>query len=356
MFYHHVNLLTQFKMAFVSIIVPVYNSENFLDECIQSVLVQSFKDWELLLINDGSTDKSPFICDKYASLDSRIQVIHKINTGVSDSRNIALDKSKGKYVIFLDSDDYWYDNTSLKQLVDIAEKYDLDILQGEYKVVDEMGHELYERPLSKRKRYLKNKLLDSGTFYIDIMSGENFLWLSLIRKNVIGNLHFNIDRSFLEDMEFYAYLFLRPCQCMYTPLRFYAYRKNENSVSSVPKIKNLVDSFTMSEVFNKCTQEANNEILKKVYRYNSVMMYNWTLETISHDYYYKERFGLIDELSLKNLNRRVRGWAKSSKRLYPFPIYLSPLLGIYYFRAKHWIVFLLRRIKSNFILCQKFLS
>ena len=76
-------------MSKVSIIVPVYNNEKFLDQCIQSVLTQTYTNWELLLIDDGSTDSSGTICDKYVALDDRIQTIHKENTGVSDSKNIA---------------------------------------------------------------------------------------------------------------------------------------------------------------------------------------------------------------------------------------------------------------------------
>ena len=90
----------------ISIIVPVYNTEKYLARCIQSILSQTYTDFELLLINDGSTDSSGAICDKYAEQDSRVRVFHKENGGVSSARNVGLNNAEGEYIIFVDSDDY----------------------------------------------------------------------------------------------------------------------------------------------------------------------------------------------------------------------------------------------------------
>lgn len=94
----------------ISVIVPVYNAEKYLDECIQSVLNQSFTDFELLLVDDGSTDNSGAICDYYAELDERIRVFHKTNGGVSSARNVGLDYATGEWIAFVDSDDYIADS------------------------------------------------------------------------------------------------------------------------------------------------------------------------------------------------------------------------------------------------------
>ena len=90
----------------VSIIVPIYNAEKYLNRCVDSILNQEYTDFELILVNDGSKDASPQICDEYAKEDARVRVIHKENTGVSDTRNIAIGHAAGKYLQFLDSDDW----------------------------------------------------------------------------------------------------------------------------------------------------------------------------------------------------------------------------------------------------------
>ncbi len=97
----------------ISVIVPVYNVEKYLRRCIDSILSQTFSDFELLLIDDGSKDKSGDICDEYVAKDVRIKVFHKANAGVSSARNLGLDKAKGEFIFFVDSDDF-LDKTHLE--------------------------------------------------------------------------------------------------------------------------------------------------------------------------------------------------------------------------------------------------
>ena len=111
------------KEELISIIIPVYNSEKYLQRCIDSIKSQTYNNIEILLIDDGSTDNSLQICNENALKDSRINVIHKKNTGVSDTRNIGIAKSKGKYVSFIDSDDYIEKNYIKKLYNAIIDKY-----------------------------------------------------------------------------------------------------------------------------------------------------------------------------------------------------------------------------------------
>ena len=120
----------------ISIIIPIYNADKYLAKCINSVISQTYTSWELLLINDGSTDKSLEICNSFALKDSRISIINKSNSGVADTRNKGLDQAKGDYIIFLDADDYWILNNSLNILVNTAIEYKLDIVRGDYIKVD----------------------------------------------------------------------------------------------------------------------------------------------------------------------------------------------------------------------------
>ena len=120
--------------AKVSIIVPVYNSESYLDRCIKSILNQTYNEFELILVDDGSTDASGAICDEYAQKDKRIRVVHKNNTGVSDTRNEGIRLSKGKYIQFVDSDDY-LEPCATWELVEAIEKYQSDIVICGYKLI-----------------------------------------------------------------------------------------------------------------------------------------------------------------------------------------------------------------------------
>ena len=121
----------------VSIIVPVYNAVNTIGRCIESILNQEYSDFELLLVNDGSADGSGAICDAYADRDSRVRVFHQVNSGVSASRNLALDHAKGDYLQFLDSDD-WITPDATSSLVRAAETNRCDLVIADfYRVVGE---------------------------------------------------------------------------------------------------------------------------------------------------------------------------------------------------------------------------
>lgn len=110
----------------ISVIVPVYNVEQYLDKCIQSLMEQTYTDFEILLVDDGSTDSCPAICDEYAKKDSRIRSLHKQNGGLSDARNYGVNFAKGEYVTFIDSDDY-VDSSYLETLDSLLKKYNSDI-------------------------------------------------------------------------------------------------------------------------------------------------------------------------------------------------------------------------------------
>lgn len=162
----------------ISIIVPVYNTELYLRECIESILRQSYVDFEVLLVDDGSTDASGSICEDYAAKDTRIRVFHQDNQGVSSARNLALDHVQGRYVLFLDADDFWYVDTCLETLVNEALRTGADIVRGEYKAVDEQGNDLFARKINRRKMKLAYRLVSSVTY------GWTTIWDLLTRKEL----------------------------------------------------------------------------------------------------------------------------------------------------------------------------
>lgn len=112
----------------VSIIIPVYKTESYLAKCIESCMHQTYQNIEIILIEDGSPDRYGEICDAYAKQDERIRVIHKENTGVSDSRNEGLEIASGEFIMFVDSDD-WIDAEMVEELVTAQQKYDVDLVE-----------------------------------------------------------------------------------------------------------------------------------------------------------------------------------------------------------------------------------
>ena len=115
-----------------TVIIPVYNVAAYLAKCIDSVLKQEFKQYEVILIDDGSTDESGTICDKFAEQDKRIVVIHQKNKGLSAARNIGIENAKGEYILFLDSDDYWHDSSALNIIYSRLNVSNADILSFNY--------------------------------------------------------------------------------------------------------------------------------------------------------------------------------------------------------------------------------
>lgn len=324
----------------ISVIVPVYRAERFLRRCIDSILSQTLADFELLLVDDGSPDRSGAICDEYADRDKRIRVIHKPNTGVSDARNRALDLASGEYVIFMDADDYWMTDTALEQLHEAAGPRRLDIVRGEYTAVDEAGQEIFSRPVSPRRMQYANQVAGSYEFLEYAVHGEFFLPLALIRRDLIGEIRFESGRIFLEDMQFLSRLMVRPLRCMYRPdIRFYAYRKNTQSVSNRINPQKLRDSFGMSDFFHDLSHLANDPLVKKYFQSMSLCIYCSTLETLAVDDYYPERASLMIDLQVHDRWKRLQSWVKEYKLRNPImSCRLSPDLSLHLMRLKYKLI------------------
>ena len=124
-------------MLKVSIIVPIYNMEQYLNRCLESIINQTYENIEIILINDGSKDNSLEICKNYAKKDNRIMIIDQKNSGVSSARNSGLDKATGEYLAFVDPDD-WIDKDGIEKMVDFALKHKCDIAFFDYKINDEI--------------------------------------------------------------------------------------------------------------------------------------------------------------------------------------------------------------------------
>ena len=195
----------------ISIIVPVYNAEKTLNRCVDSILSQTFQDWELLLIDDGSTDRSGEFCDKYASKDQRIKVFHKTNSGVSSARNIGLDYAKGEWVVFVDADDF------------VKEPYLTHLLEHSQKQVDlVISYAEIHDGNDIRKESYPSKLVDDTNF--ESMFIENDMhwhtspWSKLYKRSIIEKhhlrfcegMHIGEDAVFLYSYMLYSNKIYKP--------------------------------------------------------------------------------------------------------------------------------------------------
>ena len=324
----------------ISVIVPVYNTEKYLRRCIDSVLAQTYQDFELLLIDDGSKDSSGAICDEYAAKDARVRVFHKENGGVSDTRNYGLNLAQGKYLMFLDSDDFWLQDDVLEVLIEKAKENDLDIIRGEYSAMHEDGTLAWNREISAERKNHAGQILTNVEFLEYAIHGEFFLPLSMIKLSSIGKFRFEVGRVFLEDMLFYSSYLTQSLRCMYVPnIRFYAYRKNEGSASNEANVRKLADSFSMCYRFHELAEHTQGELRRK-YIFNSIMMYYWTLSTVASEPYYSSHETIIDTLNLKKLQKDILGYVIANRFInWYLPVFMvSPVIGVYLIFIKNCIV------------------
>jgi len=328
----------------ISVVIPVYNVELYLRQCIDSVLAQTYNDFEVLLIDDGSTDESGVICDEYGLKDSRVRVIHKTNGGLSSARNCGIDNARGEWIIFIDSDDLWSCNDCISVLHDYSIKYNLDILRFEYIPVDENLKSFYvER---RDKSQIQNRALSNYEMVQYAISGEWFAWLYLIRKDVLSNIRFDESVKFQEDIDFYCRLLAKEeLRCGYVADEFYLYRKRESSITTTPKIENLRGSFNLCNVFFEQSEITVVEGLKSVYLYYSVMMYYWTLCTLSEEPYYSIRTEIIEHLCLPELHKKTKCRLKAAKIESKYKVFIqpNPSVGVRLLHYKNEFVKMLKR-------------
>ena len=185
-------------MPKISVIVPVYNVQEYLTKCVDSILIQDFRDFELILIDDGSTDQSGLICENYLKMDGRVKVIHKENGGLSDARNVGLDCATGDFVTFIDSDDY-IEYNYLERLYNESCNTDADVvICNFYRYYDNANLKL---PVI----YKKSSGLYSSHDILKSLIPDNlihsYLWNKLWKKDLFDNLEFpDIKYEDIADM------------------------------------------------------------------------------------------------------------------------------------------------------------
>ena len=254
----------------VSLIIPIYNLADYLPQCLDSVRKQTYENLEALLINDGSTDASLAVCREYSRRDSRFQLIDKANSGVSDSRNQALDRAEGKYIQFLDGDD-WLSPDATETLVHAAESTGADLVLAHfYRVVEERvaarGHIKAQRVLT-RQEFAEEMMKAPANYYYGV------LWNKLYRRSIIEAHRLRFDsqvnwcEDFLFNLEYIEYVRLVSA----VPKPIYYYRKRESSLvsSQVSLRRNIAMKMQTFDYYKELYQRLDlyEEQKAKVYSY-----------------------------------------------------------------------------------------
>lgn len=225
----------------ISVIIPVYRVEKYLRPCVDSVLNQTYKDFEVILVDDGSPDSCPEICDEYASADSRIRVIHQQNTGQSGARNAGMKVATGEYVCFIDSDDFLIDNNVFQRLAD-AVTGTPDIVHYRFKEWFESdGHTAdcrfdYNIPVAGRSiTEIYCDLIDKDAYY-------NSAWSKIIRRKLLVDSNISFEQGIVgEDNEWYYHVVMAAKSLVLIDEALYVYRRRKGSTTTTTRRKNLTD-------------------------------------------------------------------------------------------------------------------
>ena len=246
----------------ISIIIPVYNAEKYLRRCIESVLSQSFTDFELILVDDGSKDKSPQFCDEYASQDTRVRVIHKANGGVSAARNDGLDIAKGEYITFIDSDD-WVERDYLSTLSNYR---DYDIVFFSHRLIYEDGY--ISEFLFEAKEGDKQNIWEIVASLRKNAVGSNFYgytWNKMFRRDIIEKYKIRfIEGLRISEDEVYTLDYCTHAKSIKVlPLCLYNYSVLGTGLTAT---KNSADEYKkLADSYLAILNRENNNSIDKVY-------------------------------------------------------------------------------------------
>ncbi len=278
-------------MAKVSIIVPVYNVEKYLDKCLQSLINQTLKDIEIICVNDGSTDNSLEILERYAKKDSRIIIINQENQGLSGARNSGLKKANGEYIGFVDSDD-WVDLNFFEKLYNSAVKYNCEIACAGFKRCGKFFK-------SARKKYTKEQVYTqiNDKIIADKIPYDNYVWNKIYKREALKEFSFPIGRNF-EDIAVTVKIVHKLKNMVTVPETYYNYRKNQSSIINSQSSKKKEDfNWALNELLSYA-KENNIKLPERndCYKKENIFIFGIKILKV---YYYENKikyklFGCID--------------------------------------------------------------
>lgn len=260
-------------MRLISVIVPVYNVENYIDKCIESIINQTYTELEIILINDGSRDLSGEICNKYAKQDKRVIVIHTKNKGVSEARNTGIEVAKGEYLAFVDSDD-WIEKNMIEKLYNLATLYNADIVQGNYvRIFDEIEYK--QENIKEKLNFLTSEEMLLNLYNKDVMIKNIVIWNKLYNAQLFKKIRF--PKGIIHEDEAIVYkLYNNSRKIIDINTNIYYYRHTENSIINKKIDFQNLDLIYILEERERYFKENNlSNLVKKndVYIYNILINY-----------------------------------------------------------------------------------
>lgn len=296
----------------VSIIVPIYNVEKYLEQCIDSILNQSYKNLEIILVDDGSPDNCGKICDRYAKSDKRIKVIHKKNGGLSEARNFGLDIARGEYIVFVDSDDY-INVHMIKILLENIKKYSTDIVICNFNCFENIN--VVERNLSKNiKIGIYNNIDIIKEYFLSSPMELVVAWNKIYKRKLFDkDTYFPINRLY-EDLATSYKLYFKAQKICILDNRLYYYRKRDNSITNSISKKNIEDlistikeSYILAKNYKLDLDKEVGQYIINMYYGLIILLYDNNLLDDSKcfiddlNHFIKQHVNINDIIKLKNI-------------------------------------------------------
>lgn len=280
----------------ISVVVPVYNVENYLKKCIDSIINQTYKKLEIILVDDGSTDSSKEICDEYIKKDGRIKVIHKENGGLSSARNVGIDIANGKYICFIDSDD-WIEKSMLEKLINIAKNNNFDIVLCDYFIAYDEKNQIQKEDI-EYKEYSNYEALNK--MYDDKLGVSMIIaWNKLYNIHLFDDIRYPIGKIHEDEFTTYKLIFKADKIC-YSNEKLYYYRQQDKSITNSKFNKKRLD---ILQAFEERAYYMKNIVKDEILYKKTLTEYYGVI--IKYYFKYRENY-MEDKKTLKNMLKKAR--------------------------------------------------
>lgn len=316
-------------MKTVSIIVPVYNIQNHIARCIKSLIKQDYKQIEIILVNDGSLDKSGSICDEFAKIDPRIKVLHKRNGGVSSARNLGIKEAKGDYIMFVDGDD-WIEHDSVSKLLNTINIYGTDAC-----FCDRYYNDLTEIMLPFP---FKEEVVDCSKVVISHLKFQftASVCLAMINSKIVKRCYFNENIHILEDWEYIFRILTRLKQISICKYPLYHYMSVIGSASKSPLNKKKMSCFLIPDIIRQYIAENDLPYMRytdclEIRLLNHILVIAANNDKV--DNIYNKQFRQIARKNLKKCLKSKNILLR--QKLYTFMTSISPRLFYLAYKIKY---------------------